>query len=129
MTTLPPADRVRLAKVLGMLGSPHPGERDAAALAADRLVRQAGASWSDVLGGGARPGPDAGRAPDPVQPYPPRAGHVADLATIAWRPDLLTPWESQFVAGVAQGRTVSPRQRDILAKLAARVRSAGPRAG
>jgi hypothetical protein len=36
---LAPATRTKLAAVLALLGSPHQGERDAAALAADRLVK------------------------------------------------------------------------------------------
>ena len=42
-------DLTRLIRILGMLGSDHDGERAAAALAADRLVRGSGRSWSDLL--------------------------------------------------------------------------------
>jgi hypothetical protein len=42
-------ERTRLAKLLGLLGSNHSGERDAAGLAAHRLVMNAGATWFDVL--------------------------------------------------------------------------------
>lgn len=42
-------DLTRLIRILGMLGSEHDGERAAAALAADRLVRGSGSSWSDLL--------------------------------------------------------------------------------
>jgi hypothetical protein len=42
-------DRERLAKLLGLLGSDHAGERDAAGLAADRLVRAAGLTWSSIV--------------------------------------------------------------------------------
>ena len=125
-----PADRSKLAAVLGLLGSPHQGERDAAALAADRLVRGRGLDWADVLGSVEPPG--ARRfAPPPSPPtyYGPVADHLGNLATCGQRPDLLTGWEKAFVAGLAQRRTVSPRQREILAEMAAKVRSAGPRAG
>lgn len=37
------------AKLLGMLGSDHAGERDAAGLAAHRLRQQAGITWSALL--------------------------------------------------------------------------------
>lgn len=43
------ADRTKLAKLLGLLGSAHAGERDAAGLAAERLVRGAGLTWRQVL--------------------------------------------------------------------------------
>jgi hypothetical protein len=42
-------DRDRLAKVLGLLSSDHDGEVTAAARQAERLRRQAGVSWPDVL--------------------------------------------------------------------------------
>jgi hypothetical protein len=46
---LTPADRVRLVKLLGMIGSSHDNEALNAARLADRLVRDRGARWSDVL--------------------------------------------------------------------------------
>jgi hypothetical protein len=42
-------DRERLARLLGMLGSDHLGERDNAARAAHRLVQQHGITWFDVV--------------------------------------------------------------------------------
>src|SRR3546814_15118523 len=41
------ADLDRLGKFLGLLGSDHMGERAAAALKADSLVKNAGANWQD----------------------------------------------------------------------------------
>jgi len=41
--------RLRLAKILGMLGSAHAGERDAAFLAAERVLKEAGLTWYDIL--------------------------------------------------------------------------------
>lgn len=41
--------RLRLAKILGMLGSAHAGERDAAFLAAERILKEAGLTWYDVF--------------------------------------------------------------------------------
>jgi hypothetical protein len=43
-------DKARLARVLGLLGSAHPGERDAAGLKAHELVRNAGTTWEVLLG-------------------------------------------------------------------------------
>ena len=40
---------VRLVRVLGMLGSDFPGERDNAARTATRILREAGLTWYDVL--------------------------------------------------------------------------------
>jgi hypothetical protein len=39
----------RLAQLCGMFGSAHEGERANAAALADRLVRQLGLQWGDVL--------------------------------------------------------------------------------
>jgi hypothetical protein len=41
--------RLRLAKILGMLGSAHAGERDAAFLAAERILKEAGMTWYDAF--------------------------------------------------------------------------------
>lgn len=45
------SDLLRLARILGMLGSDHAGERASAALAAHRLIRRAGADWWTLLSG------------------------------------------------------------------------------
>lgn len=42
-------DRERLVRILKLLGSDQPGERDAAALAATRLVASTGMDWDDLL--------------------------------------------------------------------------------
>jgi len=39
----------RLAQLCGMFGSAHEGERANAAALADRLVRQSGLTWHDVI--------------------------------------------------------------------------------
>jgi hypothetical protein len=52
------ADRLR--KLCGMLGSAHDGERAAAGLKADQLVRQLGLTWQDVI------------VAPPIAPDPPR---------------------------------------------------------
>jgi hypothetical protein len=47
---LDPAVAAKLAKVLGLLGSAHDGERAAAGLLANRIVRDASLDWNAVLG-------------------------------------------------------------------------------
>lgn len=49
MAVLASPDLDRLAKLLGMLGSEHEGERASAALMADKLVRERGLTWPQVL--------------------------------------------------------------------------------
>ncbi len=48
-TRLDAAAAERLAKILGLLGSSHAGERASAAAKADALVRSAGLTWRDVV--------------------------------------------------------------------------------
>jgi hypothetical protein len=48
------AKRALLAKMLGMLGSKHSGERDNAALAAEKLRRESGLNWSEIIGAGGK---------------------------------------------------------------------------
>ncbi len=44
------ADRARLAKLLGMIGSSHDGEALAAARLADKLIRDRRLRWHDIFG-------------------------------------------------------------------------------
>jgi len=39
----------KLVKICGMFGSEHPGERAAAAVLADEIVRKAGLTWAQVI--------------------------------------------------------------------------------
>ena len=47
--TLGSSSTTRLVQLLGMLGSAYPGERDAAELKANELVRDTGLTWADVI--------------------------------------------------------------------------------
>ena len=51
-------DRLKLIRILGMLGSDHAGERAAAALAAHRQVKAMRTTWGDLFRSqpGVRPG-------------------------------------------------------------------------
>lgn len=40
---------IRLVKLLGLLASSHDGERAAAGLKADQLIRERGLQWTDVI--------------------------------------------------------------------------------
>jgi hypothetical protein len=106
-------DRERLAKLCGLFGSDHAGERANAAAVADRLVRQAGLRWLDV-----------------VLPAPPRFEReikaVRDAAEFCRRhPQRLSPWERQFLDSIADrpGR-LSDKQAAVLARLGAKIRAA-----
>jgi hypothetical protein len=58
-------DLVRLARILGLLGSDHMGERAAAGLAAHKLVQACGLTWWQLLAPRSAAPPDA--AGDPLQ--------------------------------------------------------------
>ena len=45
------AERRRLAAILGMLGSAHPGERAAAALQAEAFRQKHGMTWAELVEG------------------------------------------------------------------------------
>ena len=106
---LPITARTRLAKLLGMLGSDHTGERDAAALAAHRLVQQSGLTWRQVV------------EPPPVKREPLFSTWRATCAELARRPDDLRPWERKFVADLPNFLRISTKQRYILKEIADRV--------
>jgi hypothetical protein len=44
-----PNSAIRLAKLCGMLGSAHDGERASAAAKADAMVRSLGVTWHDII--------------------------------------------------------------------------------
>ena len=82
-------DRERLVKLCGMFDSDHAGERANAAAAADRLVRQAGLRWPDVI----RP---------LLLPSDPNV--ESQIKFCAACSDLLTPWERGFIASLGKQR-------------------------
>lgn len=123
MTGVSSFDRVKLARVLGMLGSDHPGERDAAGQAAMRIVRDAGLTWGDVL-----------------LPAPPAPGYFPSSSTGRWHPDtrsrveddlglclrnlhLLSAWEESFCLSLATKPHPTPRQLGKLLEIAQQLRS------
>ena len=116
MCLLVSADRAKLARILGMMGSDHVGERAAAALKASDLLRQRGLTWLDVLSGGEPPRPQA-------SPYPPPRGFAADAQACLRQPDLFTAWEREFLSSVSGRRRLSTKQLTILAQLTERVRA------
>ena len=111
MIALSAAERERLAKLLGLLGSDRGGERDAAGLAANRMVRQRGITWDDALGVSTR---------TPVaSPRPPGWREVVRCCRA--RKHSLRPWERDFLSGLDRFPRLSPKQAGILRAIAARV--------
>ena len=110
MSALPATDRSKLAKLLGMLGSDHAGERDAAALAAHQLVTQAGLSWRQIVS-----------PPAIEKPLPELGTWRATVAECLARPGSLRPWELGFLRDLPQFRRLSVKQRYVLKEIADRV--------
>jgi hypothetical protein len=98
MTSLPTIERNRLAKLLALLGSDKAGERDAAGLAAHRMLQQHG-----------------------LKREPLHSTWRRVCAELAIRPDGLRPWERSFVADLPKFPRLSSKQRYVLQEIAARV--------
>jgi hypothetical protein len=73
------AERQRLAAILGMLGSEHQGERDAAALQAEAFRRKHGLTWAELLAMPEMPAPSEPPAwtPEPAAEPPPAPQSVS----------------------------------------------------
>lgn len=105
-------DRGRLARVLDRCASPFDGEALVAARLADRLVRAAGTTWTELLA-----------VPVGGEDWP------ADLDLCLSRMTELTNWEISFVDNI--GRRVfppTPGQQKKLAEIARRLRGRPARA-
>jgi hypothetical protein len=112
---LTPADRAKLAAILGRLGSDFDGERAAAGLLAARFVREHGLTWPDVL-----------TAPPPAPPPPPATDWRRRAAWCAERAELLSPWESSFLASLSErAKPPTEKQARVLERLVARHMAAG----
>ena len=98
MLTAP--DRSRLAKVCGLFGSDHAGERASAAQRADRMVRRAGLTWEQIL--------------EPAQQRPPRIIPDDHQRRARWildqHADQLTAREYAFLRNVTALARLSAKQ-------------------
>ncbi len=107
---LSPTDRTKLAKLLVLLGSSHAGERDAAALAANRFVQAHGLTWPQVL------------KPPAIEKALPELGTWRQTAARCLdRPGNLRPWEIGFLRDLPKFRRLSVKQRYVLKEIADRV--------
>lgn len=115
-TRLDDAAAGRLAKILGLLGSNHPGERAAAALKADAVVRQTGLTWLDVV----MPSPSIAPALEGPPSWRQTAAECVPFT------DRLPPKEVEFISKIlAYRREPSPKQLKWLCDIHARLRAAG----
>ncbi len=110
MSELAKADRTRLAKLLALLGSDHAGERDAAAVAAHRLVVQHGLTWRQVV------------EPAAIEkPLPELGTWHTTVKSLLEHPHKLRPWERSFLTDLPGFRRLTTKQRYVLKEIADRV--------
>jgi hypothetical protein len=122
MSALAEADRDRLTRLLGMLGSAFDGEVANAGRLADKLVRSAGLTWPDIIAP-ALPSPDHDHRDDTADPL---RGDWRAMATVCTRfPHLIDRWEWQFLSGLRRFPRLSSKQRAILVRIVTRLRAAG----
>jgi hypothetical protein len=110
MSTLPTTARARLSKLLGLLGSDQAGERDAAVLAATRLLERSGLRWPEILS-----------LPQPPKREPLLSTWRTTCAELSKRSGDLRPWERKFVADLPAFPRISTKQRYVLKEIADRV--------
>ena len=116
MTTLDGTDAAKLAKLLGMLGSDHAGERDAAGLAAHRLITSRGLTWDGILS------PPPVRPPKLGQPW---RGWRDTVERCLQQPGSLRRWEVEFLSGLRHYQNPSRKQKEVLRGIVERVLGAG----
>ena len=116
---LTPAERRRLVGALGLLASNLSGERDAAALAATRIVQAKRLCWDDLIGGAVVPPPQPSHSRSSSRPN-------SDLEFCGRHIARLNAWEAGFVISLAQQhRLLTPMQTLKLREIAAELRSRG----
>lgn len=119
MSALAEADRHRLTRLLGMLGSDFDGEVASAGRLADKMVRAAGLTWPDIIAP-ALPSP----APDP-RADPLRGDWRTAAAACQRYPHLTDQWETKFLSNLGRFPRLSAKQHGILTQIVTRLRAAG----
>ena len=116
MSALAPADTVRLVKLLGLLGSDHAGERAAAGLKANNLVKDRNTTWADVIVPKLAP-PRADPRPQP-RAAPGRV-HQSRALVLLECGFVWNDWERQFLLSIIRWTG------DLTVKQGARLRDLG----
>jgi hypothetical protein len=116
-----------LVKLCGLFSSHFPDEVAAAAARADKILRERGLTWNDVLRLpiGREIAEAACADGDPFATWP---GGWRDACQFVLRhPELLSKWERTFCAKIEGWHSISPKQRPILRDMLDRVLAAGHR--
>ena len=123
MNPLSEQDRERLAKLLGLLGSDHAGERDTAGQMAQRFVKSRNLTWFDVL----QPVlPAVAKRPSESRTSTATASNWRQIVAHSQRRGtdlgLLTDWEEDFLASLAERRfTATAEQLVVLNRILLKV--------
>lgn len=118
VAALPPDAIVRLAKLLGMLGSDHVGERAAAGLKATELLRAHGTTWTDLIEqlnapAQRQPKRHTQKSPWRIAAEACLSSHDSDTPG-----PTLTAWEFGFVTDILErGWTLSEKQEVVLRRV------------
>jgi enamine deaminase RidA (YjgF/YER057c/UK114 family) len=107
---LDPRTADKLARICGMFGSDHIGERAAAAQMADKLLKECGLRWSDVIS-----------VPTVLTSFIPTTAD--QIAFVLRNIGALSMWERGFIYSVNGKRRLSPKQREILSELVAKAKA------
>jgi hypothetical protein len=114
LSALAPAERQKLSRILALLDSDQVGERDAAVLAATRLLQRHRMRWSELL-----------TIPPTQVREPLYSTWRKTCARLMEQPGRLRPWERSFVADLPRFPRISTKQRYVLCEIADRVLGSG----
>jgi hypothetical protein len=116
MTALDTATADKLARICGMFGSEHLAERATAAAMADRLVKERGLSWFDVIA------PSVGFPSTHTSPPASSTTVEAMIDEALANDDSLTIWEWGFLNGIRGRQLLTTKQLRKLQDIVARLR-------
>jgi len=121
--TLNEADRTRLIRLLGMLGSDFDGERANAGAMANRLVRERGLTWDKVIPFQVNGAQQQQHTHQPPPPPPPLRSWSDVISDCRAHPNYITQWEEEFLDSMANwyGRPTD-RQRAVLCRIAKKLK-------
>jgi hypothetical protein len=100
----------RLSKILGMLGSAHPGEQSSAATKACELLREMGLTWDQVVG------------PAKLPVSTERPSGVRQEIQRALSSGGISKWQRSFLISISGKPYLTPKQRTVLNRIVAKVR-------
>jgi hypothetical protein len=120
----------RLARICGMFGSNHTGERASAAAMTDSMVRQLGMTWPDVISSSTTTSSSSSTwstASSRARPYPQNdcsdlsPEELVHIALLAEDEGLLNAWERTFVFNICGRRRLTEKQLDKLRSIVAKI--------